>query len=173
MMEAVLAVDEEGVLGVDGRLPWNLPDDLRHFRALTLGHAVVMGRKTFESIGRPLPERENIVLSRDRSFQPEGVKVVRDPKEVLGLEGKVFIIGGAHVFRVFLPHCRTFHITHVAARIPQEGQLARISLEFLRGLTITRAEFHPKDARHSHAFTLCTYERRWPAERDPIKPKPL
>lgn len=172
MMEAVLAVDEDGVIGVDGKLPWNLPDDLRHFRELTLGHAVVMGRKTYESIGRPLPQRENIVLSRDPSFQPQGVRVVRDPKEVLALPGTVFVIGGAHVFRLFLPHCQRFHITHVAGKFPREGAVARISLDFLKGLPITRASFHPKDDRHSHAFTLCTYERRL-AEREPMALKPL
>lgn len=109
------------VIGKDGRLPWHLPADLRHFKRLTLGHTVVMGRRTYASIGRPLPDRRNVVLSRDPAFHPDGVEVVRSVEELertLGLDGsrpveEVFIIGGEQLFRLFLPRAERLYITEI------------------------------------------------------------
>lgn len=96
----------ERVIGRGGGLPWHLPEDLRFFKRTTSGHPIVMGRKTFESIGRPLPQRQNIVLTRDRCWAAEGVQVIHSPEGLSSLDllnPRVFIIGGAQVYELFLP----------------------------------------------------------------------
>lgn len=94
------------VIGRAGTLPWHLPEDLAFFKRVTSGHPVVMGRKTFDSIGRPLPQRRNIVLTRDTAWSAPGVEVIHRPGDLAklpGLEGRVFIIGGAEIYASFLP----------------------------------------------------------------------
>ncbi len=94
------------LIGQEGNLPWHLPEDLRFFKRTTSGHPVVMGRKTFESIGKPLPGRQNIVLTRDVSWAAEGVEVIHSPEGLTGLELQdphLFIIGGAQIYALFLP----------------------------------------------------------------------
>ena len=104
------------IIGRDGALPWRLPEDLKFFRTLTTGHPVVMGRKTWESLGRPLPGRRNIVLSRTLTAA-EGAEIVRSPEDLraLHLEGDVFIIGGAEIYRLLLPECASVYLTVLTA----------------------------------------------------------
>jgi dihydrofolate reductase len=112
----IVAMTGDRVIGRDGTLPWHLPDDLAFFKNTTSGHAMVMGRKTFDSIGRPLPKRQNIVLTRDTSWQHAGVDVIHDPAELTDLirmPGDVFIIGGAEIYQAFLPFLDALLITHV------------------------------------------------------------
>lgn len=118
----VVAAARNGVIGVDNRLPWRLPGDLRHFKAVTLGKPVVMGRKTFESIGRPLPGRHNIVVSRDPAYAAEGVEVVHSVEAALIRAGQaarkaraeeVSVIGGAEIYRQVLPRASVIHLTRV------------------------------------------------------------
>lgn len=114
----IVAMTSQRLIGKDGTLPWHLPDDLSFFKNTTSGHAIVMGRKTFDSIGRPLPKRQNIVITRDRSWSHPGVQVIHDPRElqeVISMPGDVFIIGGAEIYQVFLPHLDALLITHVKA----------------------------------------------------------
>jgi dihydrofolate reductase len=103
----VAAVAENGVIGASGGIPWYLPEDFKHFKATTLGHTLVMGRATYDSIGRPLPGRATIVLTRDPSWQAEGVLVARDLETALelaeDLPGDVMIAGGAQVYAAALP----------------------------------------------------------------------
>ena len=101
MIYHVVAVSENGVIGKNGQLPWRFPADLKFFKNLTTGHTVVMGRKTFDSIGKPLPNRENIVISRHPRPETAGVKFVESVEEALGRarKGKIFIIGGASIYR--------------------------------------------------------------------------
>lgn len=94
------------VIGRDGKLPWHLPDDLAFFKRTTSGSPIVMGRKTYESIGRPLPKRRNIVLTRDRSWSAENVEIIHDPADLEhlpNLSGQVFVIGGSEIYASFLP----------------------------------------------------------------------
>jgi dihydrofolate reductase len=109
----VVAVGSGGVIGADGRMPWHLPEDLRHFRALTLGHTVVMGRRTFESIGRPLDGRRNIVLTRQPEWHHEGVETARSLEEALALSDDVFVIGGGEVYREAMPLADRIYLTRV------------------------------------------------------------
>jgi dihydrofolate reductase len=114
----IAAVAENGIIGAGGRLPWHAPADLARFRALTTGHAVIMGRRTFEGIGRPLPERRTIVLSRRPDFRPPGCTVVHSPEEALAAvagEEEVFIAGGGEIYRLFLPLAHRIQLTLVHA----------------------------------------------------------
>lgn len=114
-LRAIVAMTSSRVIGRDGRLPWHLPEDLRFFRRTTTGHAVVMGRKTWESIGRPLPNRRNIVLSRSAWDLPAGCERIATPEELDGLAigTEVYIIGGAQVYTAFLPRCQELLVTWV------------------------------------------------------------
>jgi dihydrofolate reductase len=119
-LSIVAAVARNGVIGRDGRLPWHLPADLKYFRALTTGHAVIMGRKTYESIleslGRPLPQRSNIVITRTAGYQAQAAIVVPSLEAAVaqippGREG--FVIGGAEIYRLALPHVKRLHMTEL------------------------------------------------------------
>ncbi|MEK4223302.1 dihydrofolate reductase [Bacillus sp. FSL W8-0116] len=116
MISLIVAMDENGVIGNDNRLPWRLPEDLKFFKRTTMGHVIVMGRKTFESIGKPLPGRKNVVLTKNRSFRADDCTIVHSPEEVLAMNdqyGEIFIIGGAEIFRIFLPHAKRMYITKI------------------------------------------------------------
>ncbi|PAW69216.1 MAG: dihydrofolate reductase [Verrucomicrobiia bacterium Tous-C4TDCM] len=99
---AIVAMTPDRVVGRDGALPWHLPEDLAFFKRTTSGHPIVMGRKTYESIGRPLPKRRNIVLTRDPAWQAAGVEVIHSPDQLPEVDGPVFIIGGAEIYAAFL-----------------------------------------------------------------------
>jgi dihydrofolate reductase len=115
-LTAIVAMTSSRVIGRNGSLPWHLPGDLAFFKRTTTGHPVVMGRKTFESIGRPLPNRRNIVLTRDPSWSAPGVEVIHRPEELKslpGLDGRVFIIGGSEIYAAFLPETDDLLVSHV------------------------------------------------------------
>jgi dihydrofolate reductase len=111
----VVAVARNGAIGMDGALPWRIPEDMKHFKRVTLGHAVIMGRKTWESIGKPLVDRRNIVVSRSASIP--GVEVVRSVDEALKLawerDDEPRVIGGAEIYRAALPHATRIYLTEI------------------------------------------------------------
>jgi len=158
----IVAHDLDGVIGRGGALPWHLPDDLARFRALTLGARVLMGRRTYESLGRALPDRRNLVLSRDWSFRPRDAWVVRDlPYEVenVDLGEPLVIIGGAAVYAAALPFCTRAHITRVDTRTAGE-RLTHFPCDLSAWRTDPASmAHHDRDARHAHAFTTMTLER--------------
>lgn len=117
-LNLIAALGKNGVIGIANRLPWRLPDDLKHFKALTLGHPVLMGRKTFESLGRPLPGRRNIVITRNAHYRPAGAEVAGSIEQALALcqdAAEVFFIGGADIYRQALPLAERLHLTEVDA----------------------------------------------------------
>lgn len=105
----VVAVSQNGVIGKNGKLPWHIPEDLKFFKELTTGKNIVMGRKTYESIGRPLPNRNNYVMS---SRNIDGVKVIRRVDEALQL-GDIYVIGGSQIYKAFIPYCDIMYVTRV------------------------------------------------------------
>lgn len=117
----IFASTQSGLIGNGDALPWNVPEDLRYFRETTKHQIVIMGRKTFESIGRPLPHRTNVVLSTDQTFCPPGVTVCSSVKEVLERFPSGFIIGGAALYETFLPYASTIHRTLID--VPCEGDV--------------------------------------------------
>ena len=121
IVSTIAAVGEGGVIGRAGELPWHLPDDLRRFRAITWGKPIIMGRKTFESLGRALPGRTNIILTRRAGYRAEGCEVATSPTEALSLAAssgadEVVVIGGSEVYRAFLPRCNRIYLTIVEGR---------------------------------------------------------
>ena len=151
-------MDEGGVIGRDGALPWRLPEDLKHFRRLTLGKTVLMGRKTWESLGKPLEGRGNWVLSRDPLFRPAGCAVFRTLDEALAADrdGELVVIGGAEIYRQALPLADTVHLTRVHARVEGDTRFPEWPAGQFRQ---TARVDHPADARHAHAFSFITLQR--------------
>src|SRR4051794_29036562 len=114
-LELIAAVARNGVIGREGQLPWRLPDDLKHFKQLTMGHPIIMGRRTFESIGKPLPGRRNIVVT-SRSLSIDGIDRASSVREALKLvadDGRAFIIGGAVLYAATLPLVSVMHLTEI------------------------------------------------------------
>lgn len=113
---AAVAMTPNRVIGKDGGMPWHLPEDLKVFRHLTTGHPIAMGRKTFDSMKRALPQRQNIVLTRDTSWTAEGVTRISTPEELLQLalmDNDIFIIGGSEIFALFLPLIDTLYVSRI------------------------------------------------------------
>lgn len=120
MLSLIAAYAKGRVIGKDGRIPWRIPGEQKRFRELTLGHTVIMGRRTFAEIGKPLPGRRTIVLSRDPAFQPAGCEAASSLANAIEMAGdtKIFIAGGAGVYAEALPLCRYLYVTEIDADIP-------------------------------------------------------
>ncbi|MBN6849817.1 dihydrofolate reductase [Staphylococcus saprophyticus] len=110
-LSILVAHDQQRVIGVNNQLPWHLPSDLKHVKSLTTGNTLVMGRATFESIGKPLPNRRNVVLTRNKSFTPKGVDVIHSFEEIYDLPGHVFIFGGQSLFEEMIDKVDDMYIT--------------------------------------------------------------
>nr|WP_301287286.1 dihydrofolate reductase [Sphingobium sp. OAS761] len=153
----VLARADNGVIGRDGDLPWRLPADLRHFKALTAGHPMIMGRRTFDSLPGLLPGRRHIVLTRDRDWSGEGAEVAHDVDGALALAAAptAMVIGGAEIYRLFLPLADRIELTEV--HLDAEGDAA-IAYPDPAAWQEVRRECHGvKDGRPAHDFV--TLER--------------
>lgn len=119
LLTIIVAADQDNGIGIDNTLPWRLPEDLAHFKRLTTGHAIIMGRKTFDSIGRPLPNRRNIVITRNAEWQHEGVQAVTsldEARKLVAGEAEAFIIGGAQIYQQALAFVDQVVLTRVGAR---------------------------------------------------------
>lgn len=159
LVSLIVAMDEDGVIGRDNALPWHLPDDLKRFKALTMGKPILMGRKTFESIGKPLPGRLNLVLTRSRDCKSEGVTVVHSIDEAIQRAAdadELAVIGGEEVFRLALTSATRMYLTEVHARI---GGDAKFPAFDRGGWRETERTQHPPDDRHAYAMTFTTLER--------------
>lgn len=152
---------ENHVIGIDGRLPWQLPADLRRFKRLTVGHAVIMGRRTFDSVGRkPLADRRNIVLTRDPTYRAPGADIAGSLEDALRLAGdatEVFVAGGEAVYRAALPFADRLYLTIVHARVEGDTRFPAFDASDWR---VIEHERHDADVHHAHPFTFRTLERR-------------
>lgn len=139
-LTAIVAMTPERVIGRDGTLPWHLPEDLRFFKRTTSGHPVVMGRATYDSIGRPLPNRRNLVLTRDPSWSADGVETIPSPAALdsLDLRGEVFIIGGAAVYEAFLPRLDELLVSQLFAHHPGDTRFPEYEHLFAAPETVAR-----------------------------------
>jgi dihydrofolate reductase len=159
-VELVVAVSENDVIGRAGQLPWRLSADLRHFKDLTMGHPILMGRKTYESIGKALPGRTNWVLSRSSDFAPADCKVVRSLQEGLlavAGDGPLMVIGGAEIYRLCLPQARRIHLTLVHTVIT--GGDTFFSAWHDAGWTESSRERHEADEKNAYAYSFLTLDR--------------
>lgn len=161
MIALVAAVAENGVIGTDNDLPWHLPDDMKYFREITMGKTVVMGRKTFESIvasiGKPLPDRTNLVLTRNSSFTADGVQVLHDAASLADLARDVYVIGGAQVYAATIDQADTLYITEVKTQVEGDAVFPAVNPEIWA--ETSRVE-HAADERHAFPFDFVIYKRK-------------
>lgn len=159
-LEIVAAVAANGAIGRDGQLPWHLPDDLRHFKALTMGHPVIMGRRTYESVGRPLPGRLTIVISHSLANPPhQEVKLANSLEAAIALAaqatpGPAYVVGGAEIYRLALPRVSTMHLTELDE--PVDGDTYFPMFDRCAWWIATET-IHPPDDLHKIGFRIRKY----------------
>lgn len=155
----IVAMAENRAIGIDNTLPWRCPEDLRHFKALTLGHTLIMGRKTFDSIGKPLPGRDTIVLTRDPSLVVEGCRTATSLEAALALcpDDTVFIAGGAEIYRLALPLADRIHLTEIKTRVEGDAYFPEIDPADWQE---TGRENRHQDAPQALDFDFVTLQRR-------------
>lgn len=157
----VAALDNEFAIGRDNALPWHMPADLQRFKALTLNKPIVMGRKTAESLGRALPKRRNIVLSRSGSLPFEGMEAASSLEAVLSLckdEDEICIIGGGEIYRLAFPHATHLYLTHVDTVV--ENANAFFPHFDMKQWQVVPGERHAADEKHAFAFEFVDYESK-------------
>ncbi len=160
IVSLIAAVSDNGIIGRDGGLPWRLPADLRFFKLTTLGHTVIMGRNTWDELGKPLPNRRNIVVTRNKGREFPGAERAPFLGTALAMamaEDEVFVIGGGKIYAEALPLADRMYLTHVHAEI--EGD-TRFPEWDPAEWEVTSEERHEADERHAHAFTIRRYDRR-------------
>ena len=159
LISIIAAVAENRAIGIHNRLPWHLPADLKYFRNKTLGHHVIMGRKNYQSIGKPLPQRTNIVITRDPGFDAPGCVVVNSIDAALAAadgDPEVFIIGGAGIYAQSLPFADRLYLTLVHHSF--EGDTYFPELEWAQWKEISK-EFHEPDERNPYPYTFVVLDR--------------
>ena len=155
----ICAASQNGVIGRDNRLPWRLPADLAHFKRLTTGHHILMGRKTWESIGKPLPNRANIIITRQAKFQAEGCLVAHSLEKALALcsdDEEIFVIGGAEIYRQVLPVANKIYLTRI--RQDFEGDTFLFEIDLSVWQETFRENFLP-DEKNKYAYSFIAYKK--------------
>ena len=157
----IVAMDEAGCIGRGGELPWHLPADLRRFKRITMGHTIVMGRRTYESIGRPLPGRRNVVITRQRDYHAPGVEACHEldtvMSEVHSEADKLFVIGGASLYALALPRASVLYLTRVHTRVSDGDTYCQLG--DMAGWQLESEQHHPASQEGLPAFTHQTYQR--------------
>lgn len=160
MISFILAMDRNRLIGAGNKLPWHMPGEMAYFRRVTTGHIVLMGRKTFESIGKPLPKRDNWVLTRDKSYRAEGCRVLHSAAEAAALaraaNDEVFVIGGTEVFVQLMPYADRLYITHIDHAFEGDTYFPRFDESEWRLIRRTEGTVDEKTV-YPHLF--CVYER--------------
>ena len=160
MISIIVAMAENRVIGVNNTLPWRLPADLRHFRHVTTGHHVIMGRRNYESIGRPLPDRTNIVITRNPAYQAPGCRVkhsLADALRDIQDDPEVFIIGGAEIYRQAIGGADRIYLTLVHADISGDTFFPEFDVREWRETSRAR---HEADEKNPYAYSFVTYDRK-------------
>jgi dihydrofolate reductase len=159
----IVAMGENRVIGSNGNIPWHLPADFKHFKELTMGHPIVMGRKTFESIGKPLPGRVNIVITRDADYLRDGTTMVNSPDAALAAAvvapgaDEMFVIGGAEIYKIFLSRAERIYLTQVHGAFEGDVFFPELGEGEWR---LISSEENKKDEHNAFDFTYLVYERK-------------
>jgi len=156
----IAAAAENNALGKDNEMVWHLPDDFKRFKQLTTGHHIIMGRKTFESFPKPLPNRTHIVITRQKDYSPENCIVVEGMKEAIEKAPEnedVFIIGGGEIYNLGLPLADKIELTRVHSEFEADAFFPEINPDEWE---LASEEFHPKDEKHNFDFTFQTFIRK-------------
>ncbi|MCC3357084.1 dihydrofolate reductase [Bacillus sp. REN16] len=160
MISLLLAMDKNQLIGKDNDLPWRLPADLAYFKRVTMGHAIIMGRKTYDSIGRPLPGRENIIVTRDTSYKAEGCKVIHSIDEIVKLreetDQELFVIGGAEIFKMILPYSDRLYITEIEEEFEGDTYFPAFNKNEWK---VISKEKGIKDEKNPYDYTFIVYEK--------------
>ncbi len=162
IISIIVAISQNGVIGKQNQLPWHLPGDLKYFKSLTTGHSIIMGRKTFESIGKALPNRTNYVISTQQNFQAAGCITMHSVQEAIEHasachETEVFIIGGAGIFEVSAHLANRFYLTKVEAVV--DGDV-HFPYPDTNKWTLLSEESNVADSKNEYPYTFCVYERK-------------
>jgi dihydrofolate reductase len=160
LVSIIAAMDRNRLIGNENQLPWHLPADLAHFKRVTMGKPIIMGRKTYESIGRPLPGRTNIVLTRSSDFNAEGVLTANTLEQALNhvsAEDEVMIIGGSTIYELTLPRADRLYLTYVEGSFEGDAWFPDFDLE---QWLIVASEEHSADQKNSSAYRFVTYARK-------------
>ncbi len=160
LISLVAALARNRVIGIDNRLPWKLPADLRHFRNITMGKPILMGRKTFQSIGKPLPGRANIIVTRDPGFQAPGARVVNSISQgIRAAQGheELMVIGGASIYEIALPLAKRMYLTFIHQDFPGDTKFVNYDE---RDWVETAREDHPADEDNPCAYSFVILERK-------------
>lgn len=161
MLTLIAAAAENNALGKNNDLLWHLPDDFKRFKQLTIGHYIIMGRKTFESFPKPLPNRTHVIITRqDKYSAPEGCIVVDSLKKAIAVcpkKEEIFIIGGGEIYNQALALADKIELTRVHTSLEADTFFPQIDLKEWQ---LVFEEFHPKDEKHAFAFTFLTYRRK-------------
>lgn len=161
ILSMIVAHANNRIIGKDNDMPWHLPADLAYFKKTTLGKPVVMGRKTFESIGRPLPGRQNIVISRDTTYQADGIDVVSSVEKAIAKAGdveEIMVIGGGAIYAHCLPVAQRLYITHIDADIDGDTQFPFYDSE--NDWQKISSEVKAPDEKNAYQLDFCVYERK-------------
>ncbi|MBI2658396.1 type 3 dihydrofolate reductase [Candidatus Woesearchaeota archaeon] len=160
IISLIVAMDENRVIGYKNKLPWNLPSELKYFREATKGKPVIMGRKTHDSIGRPMPERLNIIITRDRNYKADGCVVVNSKEDaVKAAEGndEIMVIGGAEIYKLFLPIANRLYVTRVHGSFNGDTYFPEFNEnEWVK----VKEKFFEKDDENRHSYTIAVLERK-------------
>jgi dihydrofolate reductase len=166
----IVAIAENGVIGREGAMPWRIKSEMRHFRRLTMDKPVIMGRKTFSSLKKPLKGRDNIVLTRNRGLPLKGAIAVESIDQALKVAGdcalarsagEIMVIGGAEIYALMMPHARRIYLTRVHGEPEGDVHFPEIDLA---GWTERERSYHPREAGEEHDYTMSIFERRAGAE---------
>ncbi len=152
----IVAMAENRVIGRANGLPWKLSADLKRFKALTMGHHIVMGRRTYESIGRLLPGRTTVIVSRREGYAVEGAVVVSSLEEAIALSDDLFVIGGGQVYEEVLPLADRIYLTRVQAAVDGDTWFPEVDW---KGWKLLAQESHPADGKNDHPYTFETWNR--------------
>jgi dihydrofolate reductase len=158
-LSIVVAMARNRVIGAGGGIPWHLPEELKRFKRLTLGHHIIMGRKTWESIGRLLPGRTTVIVTRQRGYRVPGAKLAHSLDEAIaacGPDDEIFVIGGAELYAQALGRAGRLYLTTVNAEVPGDTLMPEVAAGDWREVS---AESFPADERHPYSFRCVTYER--------------
>lgn len=156
----IAAAGENNALGINNDLPWHLPDDFKRFKALTTGHKIIMGRKTLESFPKALPNREHIVITRDREYVPKFpctvVYSLPEALELVATDVRSFIIGGGEIYKQAMEFATDIELTRVHSSFEADTFFPEIDASW----NLVKEEYHPKDDKHIYDFTYCTYRKK-------------
>ncbi|CAM4371929.1 MAG: IS1595 family transposase ISSsu9 [Legionellaceae bacterium] len=165
-LSIIAALAKQNVIGYQNKLPWHLPADLRHFKELTRGKPIIMGRKTYESIGKPLPERLNIIITRDTSYKAEGCLIAHSFNEAIELTrdtAEIMVIGGTEIFRHALPLAQKLYLTFIDADIEGDVFFPQWSIDEWNELQ--RETFNPNE-KNPYPYSFVTFERKIKSFKD-------